>query len=86
LPASMPGPATAGADQELDEYDDPSDAGGSDSGDDDPGLAVMSDRNARVCTEPGCTTVLSRYNATAWCGLHHRRDWRATREVRRRSA
>jgi len=40
----------------------------------------------RQCAEPGCTTVLSRYNATAWCGVHHRRDWRATREPRRRSA
>jgi hypothetical protein len=29
--------------------------------------------------------VLSQYNATAWCGLHSRRDWRATREPRRRN-
>ena len=41
---------------------------------------------ARICRETGCTTVLSQYNATAWCGLHSRRDWRATREPRRRSA
>jgi hypothetical protein len=41
---------------------------------------------ARVCREDGCTTVLSQYNSTAWCGLHSRRDWRANREPRRRSA
>jgi hypothetical protein len=39
----------------------------------------------RICRETGCTTVLSQYNATAWCGLHSRRDWRANREPRRRS-
>ena len=41
---------------------------------------------ARVCREAGCTTVLSQYNSTAWCGLHSRRDWRANREPRRRAA
>ena len=40
---------------------------------------------ARVCREAGCTTILSQYNATAWCGLHSRRDWRANREPRRRA-
>ena len=40
---------------------------------------------ARVCREAGCTTVLSQYNSTAWCGLHSRRDWRANREPRRRA-
>ena len=29
-------------------------------------------------------TVLSQYNTTAWCGVHSRRDWRASREPRRR--
>ena len=41
---------------------------------------------ARVCREAGCTTILSQYNSTAWCGLHSRRDWRANREPRRRTA
>ena len=41
---------------------------------------------ARVCRERGCTTILSQYNSTAWCGLHSRRDWRANREPRRRAA
>ena len=40
---------------------------------------------ARVCQENGCVTVLSQYNSTAWCGLHSRRDWRASREPRRRN-
>ena len=40
---------------------------------------------ARVCREVGCSTVLSQYNSTAWCGLHSRRDWRANREPRRRA-
>jgi hypothetical protein len=39
----------------------------------------------RTCEETGCTTVLSQYNSTAWCGLHSRRDWRANREPRRRA-
>ena len=41
---------------------------------------------ARVCREAGCTTILSQYNSTAWCGLHSRRDWRANREPGRRTA
>ena len=74
-PIRRPDPDTA-ADDELDL-----------SIDDDPDpIELMAGPRTRVCTEPGCTTVLSRYNATNWCGVHHRRDWRATREPRRRSA
>lgn len=40
---------------------------------------------ARVCQENGCVTVLSQYNSTSWCGVHSRRDWRASREPRRRA-
>ena len=87
MPASTRQPERSGSGADLDEYDDPSDGDGSGSdGGGDPGAAVQAERGARSCAEPGCTTVLSRYNATNWCGLHHRRDWRATRELRRRSA
>jgi hypothetical protein len=40
----------------------------------------------RICGEAGCSTVLSVYNGTSFCGIHSRRDWRANREPRRRSS
>jgi hypothetical protein len=30
----------------------------------------------RVCQEPTCTTVLSRYNSQAWCAVHAHGRWR----------
>jgi hypothetical protein len=62
------------------------DVDGDDVADEEDMVDGVDDVRVRQCSEPGCTTVLSRYNATAWCGVHHRRDWRATREPRRRSA
>ena len=34
------------------------------------GAAVRSSRVGRVCTSPGCATVLSIYNGDAYCWAH----------------
>ena len=34
------------------------------------GLAPESFGTGRVCIEPTCEVVLSRYNSTEWCALH----------------
>ena len=34
------------------------------------GLAPESFGTGRVCIEPTCEVVLSRYNSTDWCALH----------------
>jgi hypothetical protein len=34
---------------------------------------VRNYREGRVCTEPGCTTVLSIYNPSSRCAVHQRR-------------
>jgi len=34
------------------------------------GLAPESFGTGRVCVEPSCDVLLSRYNSTDWCALH----------------
>ena len=41
-----------------------------------PGEKVSSYDSGRVCSDPECVTVLSKYNGSSFCSLHEPRTFR----------